>query len=137
MSESVTRTSDPIIQSAARWFWWIAGLSLVNTIFAHSGSNTSFVVGLGITAVADAIFINLKVIAFTIDAVVVGFFFFIGLMAMREKAWAFYIGLGVYALDALIYVRLQDWMPVAFHGLAIVFIVKGVSRLRTLAPAAG
>jgi hypothetical protein len=27
--------------------------------------------------------------------------------------WALYVGLTVYALDALIYLNYQDWMPVA------------------------
>ena len=49
-------TSDPIILNAARWFWWIAGLSLVNTVLFYSGSNTSFIVGLGLTTVAAVSF---------------------------------------------------------------------------------
>jgi len=137
MSESTTHASDPVVRSAARWFWWIAGLSVVNTVLSHSGSDTNFVVGLGITAVSDAVFSQAKVIAFAIDAVAVGFFSFMGLKAMRGSAWAFYAGLAVYAIDALIYVRFQDWMPVAFHALAIFFIAKGVMRLREAAPVAG
>ena len=37
------------MQSGARWFYWIAGLSLINSIAAVSGSNWSFLAGLGIT----------------------------------------------------------------------------------------
>jgi hypothetical protein len=51
-------------------------------------------------------------------------------LAQREQAWAFYLGLVVYALDALIYLRFQDWLPVAFHAYAIFAIFKGVARLR-------
>jgi hypothetical protein len=127
--------SDPAVQSAARWFWWIAGLSLVNTVLAHSGSDSNFVIGLGITAISDAVFANVKALAFVIDAIAVGFFFLIGLKAQQGKTWAFYLGLVAYALDALIYVRFADWMPVAFHGLAIFFIVRGLMRLREGAPA--
>jgi len=121
---------SPVVQSAARWFWWIAGLSLVNTVMALSGSNSNFVMGLGFTAVADALFATSKAVAFLIDAVALGFFIFIGLQAMKGKLWAFYLGITAYVLDALIYAALQDWMPVAFHALAIYFISKGVMSLR-------
>jgi len=57
-----------------------------------------------------------------------------GLYGMRGKAWAFYLGLFVYILDALIYVWAQDWMSVGFHALAIFFIVKGVMSLRQTMP---
>jgi hypothetical protein len=127
----------PMAQSGARWFWWIAGLSLVNTVLIHSGSDTSFVVGLGITLIADVIFANQQPIGFIIDAIVLGFFFLMGYYGIRGKAWAFYLGLFVYILDALIYVWAQDWMSVGFHALAIFFIVKGVMSLRqTRQPAA-
>lgn len=68
------------------------------------------------------------------------FFFAMGLMAQRERLWAFYLGLGGYALDAVIYLLAQDWMPVGFHALAMFYIVKGVLQLRgrevSVAPAA-
>ena len=120
----------PVVQSAARWFWWIAGLSLVNTIMAMSGSNTNFVMGLGFTAVSDALFAAHKGIGLVIDAVALGFFIFVGFQAKQGKLWAFYLGIAAYVLDALIYAIAQDWMPVAFHALAIYFIVKGVKSLR-------
>jgi len=66
---------NPIAQSGARWFWWIAGLSLINTVLIHTGSDLSFVVGLGITLMADIIFANERLIGFAIDAIVLGFFF--------------------------------------------------------------
>jgi hypothetical protein len=120
---------SPAVQSAARWFWWIAGLSLVNTLLAQSGSNTSFVMGLGFTAVSDAVFAGQKVISIVIDAMAIGFFVFVGLQATKGKLWAFYLGIVAYALDALIYVLAQDWMPVAFHALAIFFLARGAVSL--------
>jgi hypothetical protein len=126
----------PMAQSGARWFWWIAGLSLVNTVMINSGTDMSFVVGLGITLIADAFFANAKPIAFAIDAVALGFFFLMGYFGMRGHAWAFILGLIVYVLDALIYVWAQDWMSAGFHALAIFFIVKGVMSLRQATHAA-
>ncbi|HKE95472.1 MAG TPA: hypothetical protein VKB34_14255 [Povalibacter sp.] len=126
----------PAVRSAARWFWWIAGLSVVNTVMFQSGSDTSFVMGLGITAVSDAVFAANRSVGFVIDAIVLGFFVLVGLKAQHGSLWAFYLGTAVYALDALIYVLAQDWMPVAFHGLAIFFILKGIGALRSAMQAA-
>jgi hypothetical protein len=123
-------TARPAVTSGAHWFWWIAGLSIVNIALFQSGSDTSFVVGLSMTTFADAIFSEAKIIGFAIDAIIIGFFVFVGLRAKRGKLWAFYLGLVVYVLDALIYAAVGGWMSVAFHGLAIFYIVKGLIALR-------
>ena len=125
-----TMTSDPVVGSAARWFWWIAGLSLVNTILYYSGSDTSFVIGLAMTAFAGGVFADQMVIGFAVTAVILGFYVAMGHFGQREKAWAFYAGLVVYVIDAFIYVKFEDWMPVAFHAYAIFCIVKGLMALR-------
>lgn len=129
---SVSQSSDATVVSAARWFWWIAGLSLVNAILNFSGSDMNFVVGLGITSLATAMFAGNLPVAMLLVALSVGFYFVMGLQAQRERLWAFYAGLVVYGLDALIFVKIEDWMPVAFHGLAIFYIVKGVMRVNAL-----
>lgn len=125
----------PSVQASARWFWWIAGLSLVNIVMLQSGTHTSFVVGLGMTVLSDAVFSSNKPVGFLVDAVVLGFFFLMGDRARRGALWAFYVGLAVYAIDTLIYLRVQDWMPVAFHALVIYFLSRGVMALRAAAAA--
>ena len=117
------------VQSAARWFWWIAGLSLVNTVMTQSGSDAHFVMGLGFTTVAEALLQTHKVIAFGIDAIALGVFFVLGQQAKAGRLWAFYAGIVLYALDALIYVMVQDWMSVGFHGLALFFLARGAIAL--------
>jgi len=126
-------TSDPAVQSAARWFWWIAGLSLVNAVLFHSGSDTNFVVGLAMTLLASVLFANLLPVAILLIAITVGFYFLVGFYAQRHKLWAFYVGLGVYVVDALIYIGFQDWMSVAFHALAAFFIFRGITRVKEIA----
>lgn len=115
----------PLIQSSARWFWWIAGLSLVNSLMSQSGSGTSFVMGLGLTAVLDAILVHQKYLNLILDVMVVGLFVIFGYQARLGKLWALGLGIVLYALDTLIYVFAKDWMPVAFHGLALFFLFKG------------
>ncbi|MBI5381251.1 MAG: hypothetical protein HZA31_05065 [Opitutae bacterium] len=122
--------SNPQIISGAQWFWWIVGLSCVNTLVQHSGGSVNFVIGLGFTQVADAIFREAKPIAFAIDALALGFFFAMGWYATKGRQWAFITGLVFYSLDALIYVAVQDWMSAAFHGLALYFIIRATKLLR-------
>lgn len=124
---------DPIVRTAARWFWWIAGLSLVNAVLLQAGSNVNFVLGLAMTTLAGVAFAPWPIVALGLVAITIGFYFVMGLQAQRGKLWAFYLGLAVYVVDALIYLKFEDWMPVGFHAFAIFCIFKGVMRLRELA----
>jgi hypothetical protein len=126
---------DPTIASAARWFWWIAGLSLVNTVMFYTGSSASFVVGLAMTTVVSVMLAGSMALAVGIIALILGFYFLMGLFAQRGAAWAFYLGGVFYVIDALIYLKLADWMSVAFHAYALYWLVRGVLRLRELAAA--
>jgi hypothetical protein len=137
---STAASADPVVVSAARWFWWIAGLSLVNTVLFFSGSTVNFVIGLGLTTLTNVYFGSVLPMAIAAAGVILGFYVFIGLKAQQGSLWAFYVGAFIYALDALIFVPLQDWFPVAFHAFALYCIYRGIARLRELrsapAPAA-
>src|SRR5262245_23869691 len=39
----------------ANWFFWVAGLSLVNSVIIHTGGGIFFVVGMGATLIVDAV----------------------------------------------------------------------------------
>src|SRR5438477_10996020 len=47
-----------LARSGANWFYWIAALSLLNSIIFFTGSNFSFFVGLGLTPLIDALLLN-------------------------------------------------------------------------------
>ncbi|HKB56572.1 MAG TPA: hypothetical protein VKC51_03195 [Lacunisphaera sp.] len=130
ISRAVVAQATPDVIRGANWFWWIAGLSVVNTVMIHSGGDMNFVIGLGFTLVADAVFKEQKLIAFAIDAVALGTIFGLGFLSRKGHLWAFVTGIVLYALDALIYVMFQDWMSVGFHGLALFYLIRGASRLR-------
>lgn len=122
--------ANPRVQSAARWFWWIAGLSLVNSVVLLSGGNFNFVVGLAITQIADAIFQQVKVVAMVVDALVLGFFIGAGLLARRGQVWAFVVGGIAYLLDGILCALFEDWMSAAFHAYALFWIFHGWKELR-------
>jgi hypothetical protein len=127
----------------ANWFFWVAGLSLVNSVIVHGGGTISFVVGLGITMVVDAIAktvgeqhpemdIVFKVLAIgfacTAAIMVTGF----GWLARRGILIAYAIGMFLYLLDGLLFLFLQDLMSVAFHGFALFCMWSGFSAFRQL-----
>ena len=122
--------SRPEIFAGASWFWWIAGLSVVNSLMIHSGSDRNFVIGLGFTLIADAIFKDYLIIAVAIDAVALAVVCTFGFLSRKGHLWAFITGIVLYGLDALIYVMFQDWMSVAFHGLALFYMIRGASTLK-------
>jgi hypothetical protein len=132
---------EPAIKSGASWFYWIAGLSLLNTIVTFAGSQSGFVIGLGITQVFDHFARGLaegaegggggaKFVALALDLVAYAALILFGVLATRRRPWAFVTGMLLYALDAGIYVLVQDWLAVGFHGFALFFIFKGFTACR-------
>lgn len=130
LDRAAIAASIPEIGSGARWFWWIAGLSLINTVLMHTDSDRTFIIGLGFTLVADAMFQELPLIAWTIDAIAIGFFVAMGWLAGRGHMWAFVVGILCYAGDGLIYLYFQDWPPLVIHVLALIYLVRAAVTLR-------
>jgi hypothetical protein len=128
--------SEPEVVSGASWFWWIAGLSLINSVLLHSGSDTSLAIGLGFTLMVDAIFQEIKVVAFIIDALALATVCGLGYYARKGYVWAFVVGIVLYSLDALIYLGLQAWIGMAIHAFALFYMIRGALRLRAALKAA-
>jgi len=123
-------------KSGAGWFYWIAGLSLINSISMLSGSGWGFVIGLGITQVFDAFASGLggsgKLVALVLDLLAAGVFVFFGVFANKRQAWAFIVGMVLYALDGLIFLAVSDWLSVGFHVFALICILAGFSANQKL-----
>jgi hypothetical protein len=130
-------------QNGAGWFYWVAGLSLVNSVIALVGGGVSFVVGLGITGIADGIATVAaedkpeiatiaKAVAFgfslIVSAVVVGF----GWLSNKRIIPIFALGMFLYLLDGLLFVLGQQWLSVAFHGFALFNMWQGLNAYRQL-----
>jgi hypothetical protein len=122
------------IHTSANWFFWIAGLSMVNTVIAVSGGNWSFIAGLGFTQLVDAVMQNAgsigTVIALVFDILAAAVFVGLGLLARKMVVWPFIVGLIIYVLDALILVLVQLWLGVAFHVYVLFMIFVGMNVLR-------
>ncbi len=129
------------LESGANWFYWIAGLSLVNVVLAISGSNTTFVIGLGIAQITTAMAVavqaesgmggavkGLWAASFLLAAAMAA----CGWFARKPSSAAFIGGMVVFGLDTLIFLSAQSWLGVAFHGLALFYLWQGFSAGRQL-----
>ncbi len=128
-----------LVRAGANWFIWIAGLSLVNSVLFIAGSNWAFFLGLGYTRLVDD-FGDLvitgttgHVLALAVDIVIAGIFVGIGLLSRNGAQWSFIVGVVLLVLDALLLATVADWGAVAFHALALFFIVRGFQAARRLA----
>ncbi len=131
--------------SGASWFYWIAGLSLINSAVVLFGGEWSFIVGLGVTQVIDAIALGVgaelsagaattaKLIALVGDALAAGVFVLFGIFANKRQAWAFVVGMVLYAFDGMIFLLVADWLSIGFHAFALFCIWGGFSASRKLA----
>ena len=127
------REAESRAHSGANWFFWIAGLSLINSVIQLMNGTWAFIVGLGITQLIDGLATQIsteggstpKIIALVLDVIVAGVFVFFGLLARNRQGWAFIVGMILYILDGLLFVWVQDWLSIAFHIFALYNIFQG------------
>ena len=130
--------------AGANWFYWIAGLSLVNTAMAHGGGDSHFIVGLSVTAIVDGIAVQIGkehpqtaslamglAIGFSVCVAVVVILF--GWLSRKRLIWVFGLGMGLYLLDGLVYLLFGDFLSAGFHGYALFSMFQGFSAFRKLA----
>ncbi len=117
-------------RGGASWFYWIAGLSVVNSIIALSGSQWHFIAGLGITEIIDYVARGAgnagTVVAIMLDAFAAGMFVLFGVFAAKRQSWAFIIGMVFYGMDALLWILGQFWLGIAFHIYVLFRIYSGM-----------
>jgi GYF domain 2 len=132
-------TYDPMLErrarSGARWFYWIAGLSLVNTFtLSHGGA---FLVGLAVTPVIQGFAAGLgqqyEGVGTGLSVAVSALFAIFGYFAWKGQSWSFIVGMVLYGLDAALLLGLAALtnsmrnvgLMVAFHVLVLVWIFRG------------
>lgn len=133
------------MSGGANWFYWIAGLSLVNSAVFLAGGDWSFFAGLAITQVADALVVGIdgntdltivKAVALIFDLMIAGVFALFGIFANRGQYWAFIAGIVIYLFDGLLMLWFGVWFSAAFHVFALIMIIRGLIAARTLRNAA-
>ena len=122
------------MKSGGSWFYWIAALSLVNSISAFTGGGWGFIVGLGITHLVTGI--TNPPAALAINVVIAGVFIALGVFANRAQLWAFIVGMVLYGLDGLLYAKVGAWLAAGFHVFVLFCLFNGFRAARQLRTAA-
>jgi hypothetical protein len=131
---------DPRVKSGANWFFWIAGLSIVNTIIFRLGIELTFLIGLAGTVFVEGIGIALAeelpgsatlvmALALFAEILVAGIFVLFGILGRKGLRWAFIVGMVLYALDGVLWLVLGVYLPAGFHLLPLWFIFGGLRAL--------
>jgi hypothetical protein len=122
--------------SSSSWFFWIAGLSVINSLIAVFGSDRRFIFGLGITGVADALSFEsgatAKTVSFVFTLLIAGLFVIFGVLSRKFFHMAFIVGMVVYALDGLLLLLAEDYLGLAFHAFVLFLLFRGVSASKKL-----
>lgn len=118
------------IRVSARWFYWIAGLSLINSFMSMSKQGIVFVVGLGITQMVDGFASQLNsngtIIGLALNVIIAGVFAMFGFFAWKRHSWAFIVGMILYVLDASLFMMLSLWLGLAFHAYVLFWLFQGL-----------
>lgn len=122
-------------RSGANWFFWIAALSLINSIITMTGSEWGFIIGLGITQIFDAIGMELgaRAVSFGFNVLFAGVFVFFGVFARRQRNWSYIVGMILYALDGLLFLAAGDILSIGFHVFVLYWIFNGYRANKALA----
>lgn len=122
------------LKPGAGWFYWIAGLTAVNTALTFSGSETSFALGFISSLVMDGMATENHVpqaAALVVDVVLIGASILFGVFASKGARWAFVLGFVLLLLDSLLLIPFflggsLPLMATLLHGWALYAIFKGM-----------
>lgn len=134
---------DNRIRNGIGWFYWIAGLSLINTGIYLFGGTITFVIGLGVTQIVDGLMSGLvkqlgdgwsllRLVGVAIDVVIAGVFILFGFFGRKRIRWPIILGLVLYILDGLMVLLFKVYLSAAFHALAIYGIWNGLNAIKQL-----
>jgi hypothetical protein len=121
------------VENGGRWFYWIAALSAINFALFALGSEMGFALGTAIDWFLDGILQELApAFSWVAHVATIAFFAFLGLRATAGHTWAFVVGGLLYALDAVIFVLVGDWIGIVIHAFALFAIVNALLAMRQL-----
>jgi hypothetical protein len=130
-------------KSGGNNFYWIAGLSVVNSLILAFQGGITFVIGLGITQLVDAfasVFAEqapdgaliFKGLGLVLSIIISGIFALFGFLAGKDLRWAFITGMVLYTLDTVLLLVFTDWFGLAFHLFFLWNLWGGLQALNQL-----
>lgn len=124
------------LDASAKWFYWIAALSVINAGLIIGGAGIRFIIGMGVTDVAAAIGGGSGsagiMAAIVVTAFAAGLCALFGYLGLKKRAWVFWVGMLLYAIDGAILVLIQDYLSAAFHAYVLFNLFQGAKALREM-----
>lgn len=131
------------MKSGASWFYWIAAMTVINSILIRTSTDRTFIIGLGATIFVDVFSLNFAVerpdlatifmvVGIFLDIFAVSLFVLFGYLSGKGRIWSFIIGITLYSLDSLIFLVVGDFFALLFHGLALFYLFSGLRAAREL-----
>ena len=123
------------IKSGMNWFYWVAGLSIINTVIALTGGAANFFLGFGITQLVDSFITSTAqgaLVGAVIDLAFGGLYLLFGYLGQRSHRNWIMVGIALYALDGLIFLYYQVWLGVIFHAYVVYSLVRGLRAMDEL-----
>lgn len=126
------------LKGGVSWFYWIAGLSVINSLLQLLGLHWSFFAGLGSAQVVDGIAAGIaqqlalswgwvvRGVGFGFTLALASLFALCGRWAGQRHTWAFVVGMGLYGLDGLFFLFAQDFLGGAFHLFVLYGLYTGL-----------
>ncbi|MGV3503867.1 MAG: hypothetical protein ACO1O1_09165 [Adhaeribacter sp.] len=133
MNEAALKTEllkrESAIASGANWFFWIAALSVLNSLLNYFYGNWNFFVGLSGMHLVD-MFVQkdatlLRGLGLNLNLGAALLFCWLGLLARKRNRRAFLAGFLLYLADSLVFLLLADSASLGFHALGLFMIVGG------------
>ena len=128
------------ISTGPACFYWIAALTMLNSIVVISGRSLRFAIGLGIIAGIDIRAKELgttgAVLDLLISGTIAGIFVVLGNLAGKRIRWAFLAGISLYGFDGLVCFAAGDILGAALHAYTIFAISRGLTKPKQVPVAA-
>lgn len=127
----VTKTS---VVHGADWFFWLAVLSIINTLLVYFYRIPNTPVALGLTQWVDGthggITSTMTPSAFITNILIAAALAMFGLLARRGSDLAFVVGIFLYVIDAFLSIGVRDFWGFGVHLIALFFLGKGLLASR-------
>ena len=119
------------ISTGPACFYWIAALTVLNSIVVIFGHSLRFAIGLGIIAGIDVKAKELGAAGAVLDLLISGtiaaIFVVLGNLAGKQIRWAFLAGITLYGFDGLVCMAAGDILGAALHVYTIFAISRGMT----------
>lgn len=124
------------MRAGAGWLMAVALFSVVNSALVFFDAKLHFIVGLGVTQIADGVGKATgsagSIAGFVVSLFAAGIFLLFWKFAREGQQWAFLAGMILYGLDGLIFLGLGLILDFGFHVFALFSMYKGLSALSAL-----